>query len=118
MSLLSHVQSASMMQDNRGVAAVSGSPDLVGPLDNERTMEEKLKGVRFMLDSNSGNIVAVPSNGGQHIQGRLSWVHRERDHDQEGGIELDDSSKSLLLSETIAEGYNDPVEHNKHDGIP
>lgn len=96
------------MIPGHNVTTVTEGTDLVGPLDNEKVMEKKLRGVRFMLDNGTGNIVAVSSNGDQiPRQSRLLWPREGRDDSQEVGYELDDR-KSLLS--VASEGYTDHLQ--------
>lgn len=120
MSVLSHIQSASMIpvQDDRDDVTITGDAELVGPLDTEKVMEEKLRGIRFMLDRSSGCVVAVVPDGGRVNSQYRRSLRRGGGSDEQGGdYELDDIRKSLLgkTSSGASKGYNDPFDAKDSD---
>jgi len=89
MSLLSHPHLTSPI----GKDGVNGT---LGPLDDDKAMENKLAGVQFMLNERSGTIVPVGSAG-------ELWVarHRQRESWRSSGehdvrYELEDPRRALL----------------------
>jgi hypothetical protein len=82
MSILSEAQRVSLQEPQQGH---------IGPLDDDKTMLQKLRGTRFMLDPNGG-LVAVPSG---ETAPRLP--KRESNRFSKGSVyEMEDPRKSLL----------------------
>ncbi|KAF8582931.1 hypothetical protein K439DRAFT_1349965, partial [Ramaria rubella] len=78
---------------------------LVGPLDNDRTMKEKLKGFRFTFDQRTGRVVAVLP--GEGMRQSASW---KGEHEVEATLyEMEDTTKSLL--DRGFNEYDDPFDH-------